>query len=78
MPRTVIVVWAAKSADEYAILFVEDAGAYAAAAAEPGALALLSSERPFLLELDNLLMAVEGDSDLSPPQAADAQHWVIL
>jgi hypothetical protein len=47
-------------------------------AAEPGTLALPAPEGPFLLKLDDLCLAVEGDGDLGSTQATGAQHVVVL
>jgi hypothetical protein len=47
-------------------------------AAEPGTLALLSSESPFQLKRDDLGLAVEGDGDLGSAQATGAQHGVVF
>ena len=47
-------------------------------AAEPRALPLLASERPFHLDRDDLGMTVERNGDLGPTQTTDAQPWVIF
>jgi hypothetical protein len=46
--------------------------------AEPWALALPASEGPFLLELHDLCLAVEGDGSLGSAQATGAQYWVVF
>jgi hypothetical protein len=72
---TPVVVAGAEPADEGTVLFVQVATApIAGRAAEPRALALLTPEGPLLLELDDLALAVAGDSDLGPAQPTSAQH----
>jgi len=46
--------------------------------AEPRTLPLLTTEGPFLLKLDDLLVTVDGDGDLGPAEAADAQHGMVF
>jgi hypothetical protein len=48
--------------------------------AKPRTLTLFTSdtERPFLLQLDNLYLTIEGDSDLSPTQTTDAEYRVVF
>ena len=79
----VIVVGAAKSADENAILFVQGPTAPTASrvrAAKPGALPLRASDAkgPLLLKLDDLCLTVDGDGDLGPAQTTDAQYGVVF
>ena len=66
-----VVVAGAEPADEGAVLLMQDA-------TEPGTLALPAPEGPFLLKLDDLCLAVEGDGDLGSTQATDPQHRVIF
>ena len=79
MPGPVISLWAAEPTDEGARAFVEEATTpIALRAFEPRALALLSSERPLLLELDDLGLTVEGNDDLGSAQTTDAQYGVVF
>ena len=78
MARSVIVL-GAECADESAVLFnQEPAASIAGQAAEPRPLPLPTAEGPLLLELNNLCLAIEGNSDLGSTQAADADDGVIF
>ena len=78
MPGSVVPS-AARSACKEAILLVQGTTAsIAIRAAKPRTLPLFTSERPFLFELDDLLMTVDGDGDLSLPQTTNTQHRVIF
>jgi hypothetical protein len=78
MPATVVVA-TTEPADEGAILLVQEAAAsIAVRAAEPRALPLPASEGPLLLKLDDLGLAVEGDSDLGAMQTASAHDGVVF
>jgi len=78
MPAPVVVA-GAEPAHEGAVLLVQGATtSITDRAAEPGTDALPASEGPFLLELDDLGVAVEGDGNLRPAQASDVQHRVVF
>ena len=46
--------------------------------AKPRTLTLLLTERPLLLKLDDLLMAVDDHGNLSPAKTTDTQHRMIF
>src|SRR5262249_43049531 len=72
-----IIVAAAGSTDPGAVLLVQEPTALIAIwAAEPRALPLLASERPFHLDREDLGMTVERNGALGPTRTTDAQPWV--
>jgi hypothetical protein len=78
MPGSVVVA-ATSSTDPSALLFVEGtAASVAVRAAEPRPLPLFASEGPFLLQLDDLSLTVNGDSNLGPAKTTNAQHRVVF
>lgn len=81
VPGTVVVAATNSAYEGITVLFVERAAAPTASrvrAAKPGALPLLASERPFLLKLNDLCLTVDGNGDLAPAQATDAQLGMIF
>jgi hypothetical protein len=78
MPPTKIVAATKSTHEGSAVHFVQRTASTATWAAKPRALTLFTSERPLVFELDDLLMAVDGNGNLSPPQTPDPQHRVIF
>jgi hypothetical protein len=72
MPPSVIVSATKSTADGIAILLMErTASTVTGRTAKPWTSSLFTSKRPFLLQLDNLDMAIDRDSDLSPAETTD-------
>ena len=74
-----VIVTGAEPAYEDALLLVQEAAApIAVRTTKPWPLPLLTAESPFLLELHDLRLPIEGDGDLGPAQATGAQYRVIF
>jgi len=77
--RTIIVTGTNSTADRGAILFMKRAASSQAhRTAEPRTLTLLASKRPLHFELDDLLVTVDSDGNLSPAETTDAQYRVVF
>jgi hypothetical protein len=79
VPGTIVIARAEPTDERGPVLFVQGTTpTIADGTAKPRTLTLLSTERPFLLELDDLCLAVDADGNLSPAKTTNPQYRVVF
>jgi hypothetical protein len=77
--RSVIISGTQSTADGSPVLLMQGTTpSVTGRTTKPRTLTLFPTEGPFLLQLDNLGLTVDGDGNLSPPQTTDPQYRVIF